>query len=149
MAVLGCSRKNDSFINRNWHAMTARYNTLYNGNRALELGIEEMNQNYQDYYWEILPVERMHISETVLPPGTVINPNFQVAEQKAVKAIQRHSMLIEGRERNPNIDEAYLLLGKARYYDQRLFPPLKPSTTSCTNIRSATISTKPESGGKK
>ena len=125
MAVLGCSRKNDSFINRNWHAMTARYNTLYNGNRALELGIEEMNQNYQDYYWEILPVERMHISETVLPPGTVINPNFQVAEQKAVKAIQRHSMLIEGRERNPNIDEAYLLLGKARYYDQRFVPALE------------------------
>jgi hypothetical protein len=41
--------------------------------------------------------------------------------KKATKAIQKHSMNIDGRERNFQIDEAYLLLGKARYYDQGLF----------------------------
>jgi hypothetical protein len=30
-------------------------------------------------------------------------------------------MNIDGTEKNYQIDEAYLLLGKARYYDQRLF----------------------------
>jgi hypothetical protein len=34
----------------------------------------------------------------------------------------RHSMNIDGR--NFQIDEAYLLLGKARYYDQRFIPAL-------------------------
>ncbi len=123
--VAGCSRKNNTFVNRNWHAITSEYNTLYNGNLALELGKEELNQSYRDDYWNILPVERMQVSEEVLAPGETRNPNFEIAEEKAVKAIQRHSMLIEGSEKNPQIDEAYLLLGKARYYDQRFIPALE------------------------
>lgn len=123
--LTGCSRKKNTFVNRNWHAVTAEYNTLYNGNLALQLGIEELNQNYRDNYWQILPVERMEVREAVLAPGEVVNPNFSVAEEKAVKAVQRHSMLLEGSEKNPQIDEAYLLLGKARYYDQRFVPALE------------------------
>jgi tetratricopeptide (TPR) repeat protein len=53
------------------------------------------------------------------------NENFKIAEEKATKAIQRHSMLIQGKERNPQIDEAHLLLGKARYYDERFIPALE------------------------
>ncbi|MFD2517396.1 type IX secretion system periplasmic lipoprotein PorW/SprE [Salinimicrobium flavum] len=124
-AIAGCSRKKNTFLNRNWHAVTAEYNTLYNGNLALELGKEELNQNYADNYWEILPVEPLYVSDEVMAPGENTNPNFAVAEEKAVKAIQRHSMLIEDREKNPQIDEAYLLLGKARYYDQRFVPALE------------------------
>ena len=125
ISITGCSRKKNTFLNRNWHAVTAEYNTLYNGNLALDLGIEALNERYLDNYWDILPVERMEIKEEVLAPGENINPNFLVAEEKAVKAIQRHSMLIEGAEKNPQIDEAYLLLGKARYYDQRFVPALE------------------------
>ena len=121
----GCSRKKNTFVNRNWHAVTAEYNTLYNGNLALQLGIEEINQTYRDNYWQILPVERMQVKDAVLVPGEEINPNFSVAEEKAVKAVQRHSMLLDGSEKNPQIDEAYLLLGKARYYDQRFVPALE------------------------
>ena len=125
VALTGCSRKKNTFLNRNWHAVTAEYNTLYNGNLALDLGIEALNETYLDNYWQILPVERMEIRDEVMAPGETLNPNFLVAEEKAVKAIQRHSMLIEGSEKNPQIDEAYLLLGKARYYDQRFVPALE------------------------
>src|SRR5690606_2958064 len=38
--------------------------------------------------------------------------------------IQKHSMNIKGKEKNPQMDEAYLLLGKARYFDQRFVPAL-------------------------
>lgn len=124
-SLSGCSRKKNNFLSRNWHAITTEYNTLYNGNLAFELGKEELNANYQDNYWSILPVERMQVSEEIMLPGTSKNPNFAIAEEKAVKAIQRHSMLIDGRERNPQIDEAYLLLGKARYFDQRFVPALE------------------------
>jgi tetratricopeptide (TPR) repeat protein len=34
-------------------------------------------------------------------------------------------MNIGGKEKNPQIDEAYLLLGKARYFDQRFIPALE------------------------
>lgn len=125
LCLIGCSRKKDKFLNRNWHAVTAEYNTFYNGNLALELGKQELSDSYFDNYWAILPVERLQLSEDVMLPGYTTNPNFERAEEKAIKAIQRHSMLIDGSEQNPQMDEAYLLLGKARYYDQRFIPALE------------------------
>ncbi|MCM4159190.1 hypothetical protein FHG64_09370 [Antarcticibacterium flavum] len=125
IAISGCSRKKDKFINRNWHAVTTEYNTLYNGNLALEMGREQIATSYRENFWQLLPVERMQISEEIRVPGAERNENFQIAEEKATKAIQRHSMLIQGKERNPQIDEAYLLLGKARYYDERFIPALE------------------------
>ena len=43
------------------------------------------------------------------------------SEQKAIKAIEEHSMLIKGTERNPMMAEAYLLLGKSRYYQGKAY----------------------------
>lgn len=123
-AIFSCSRKKDTFINRNYHAVTAEYNTLYNGELAFEQGREEINQNYADNYWDILPVERLAVDDKILLPDSVRNQNFGRAEEKAVKAIQKHSMQIGGKERNPEMDEAYLLLGKSRYFDQRFIPAL-------------------------
>ncbi|WP_026913624.1 tetratricopeptide repeat protein [Christiangramia portivictoriae] len=123
-AILGCSRKKNSFVNRNYHAITSEYNTLYNGGLAFEQGKEEINQNYADNYWDILPVERLALDENIVLPDSVRNQNFGIAEEKAVKAIQKHSMQIGGKERNPQMDEAYLLLGKSRYFDQRFVPAL-------------------------
>ena len=122
--ITSCSRKNDSFISRNFHAVTAEYNTLFNGYNALEQGRNSLNASYFDNYWEILPVERMQITEEVLLPGQSKNADFTKAEEKAVKAIQKHGMNIQGKEHNPQIDEAYLLLGEARYFDQRFVPAL-------------------------
>ncbi|WP_367180189.1 hypothetical protein [uncultured Lacinutrix sp.] len=125
LILASCSRKNDSFINRSWHAVGTKYNILYNGYNALEQGRSSLNDSYQDNYWDILPVERMQIKEEIILPGQSKNANFTNAEEKAVKAIQKHGMNIQGKERNPQIDEAYLLLGKARYFDQRFIPALE------------------------
>ena len=46
-------------------------------------------------------------------------------EEKATKAIQRHHLDIKDVERNPQTDEAFLLLGKARYFDERYIPALE------------------------
>ncbi len=123
--VVGCSRKKDKWINRNWHDLTTKNNTLYNGRVAFDQGIQELVDTYNDNFWELLPVERLVVSEDVRLPGEVLNQNFDKAEEKAVKAIQKHSMLIEDRERNPKMDEAFLLLGKARYNEQRFIPALE------------------------
>ena len=123
--ITSCSRKKDSFISRNVHAVATEYNILYNGGIALEEGRNNLNESYQDNYWEILPIERMEISDEVTLPGQSDNESFNRAEEKAVKAIQKHSMNIKGKEKNPQIDEAYLLLGKARYFDQRFVPALE------------------------
>ncbi len=123
--VASCSRKKDKFINRNFHALGTKYNVLYNGNIALENGRETIDDAFTDNYWETLQVERMQVSDEVILPGQSKNKDFEVAEEKAIKAIQKHGMNIKGKEHNPQIDEAYLLLGKARYYDQRFVPALE------------------------
>ncbi|TSE05972.1 tetratricopeptide repeat protein [Aquimarina algiphila] len=120
-----CSRKKDKFVNRTWHDVTTKNNTLYNGRLAFDTGKEDIVQSYKDNFWELLPIERMIVSEDVRLPNEILNQNFDKAEEKAVKAIQKHSMLIDGKERNPKIDEAFLLLGKARYFEQRFVPALE------------------------
>ncbi len=92
---------------------------------AFEEGREALNNSYQDNYWEILPVERLQVSEEIKLDSENNTPSFIRAEEKATKAIQKHSMEIKDRERNPQTDEAFLLLGKARYFDQRYIPALE------------------------
>ena len=123
--AISCSVKKDRFINRTFHAKTAKYNVLYNGGVALETGLMDVKTNYQDNFWDILPVERLQEDEAGMLPGKTKNPNFIRAEDKAIKAIQKHSMNIGGSEKNSQMDEAYILLGKARYYDNRFIPALE------------------------
>ena len=123
--IIACSTKKDSFINRNYHAVTTEYNVLYNGNNALAAGLEELKTTYADNYWDVLSVERMQPTTEEMEPTDKRNANFVRAEEKATKAIQKHSMNIGGTERNPQMDEAHLLLGKARYYDNRFIPALE------------------------
>ena len=123
--LAACSTKKNSFVGRNMHALSTEYNVLYNGEIALQAGIAELKTQYVDNFWELLPVERMQETEDNMLPGEKKNPNFERAETKANKAIQKHSMYIEGSEKNPQMDEAHLLLGKSRYYDQRFVPALE------------------------
>ncbi|WP_299332695.1 tetratricopeptide repeat protein [uncultured Psychroserpens sp.] len=123
--ISSCSRKKNTFINRNFHALGTKYNVLYNGYIALEKGRATVDDASTDNYWELLPIERMQISDEVLLPGQAKNQDFERAEEKAIKAVQKHGMNIKGKEYNPQIDEAYLLLGEARYFDQRFIPALE------------------------
>ncbi|WP_052184263.1 tetratricopeptide repeat protein [Psychroserpens sp. Hel_I_66] len=125
MIITSCSRKKDTFVNRNFHALGTKYNILYNGNIALENGRETVDNAATDNYWQLLPIERMQVSDDFILPGQSKNQDFERAEEKAIKAVQKHGMNIKGKEYNPQIDEAYLLLGQARYFDQRFVPALE------------------------
>lgn len=123
---VACSTQKNKFLNRNWHAMNTYYNTIYNGNLAIEDGIQGVVRNYPENYFEILPVERMQeappqkdIFDTDAKQEEAKNPDFKRAEEKAAKAIQKHAMFISGEERNFQMDETFILLGKARYHGHR------------------------------
>ncbi len=126
LLVSACSTRKNKFVNRNWHAMNTYYNTIYHGNLAVEDGIETVINEYPEDYWDILPVERMQentekpdLFKSDLKQNEAKNPDFKRAEKKATKAIQKHSMFIGGEEFNYQIDETFILLGKARYYSHR------------------------------
>lgn len=98
---------------------------MYNGEVAYETGRAELDASFNDNYWEILPIERIETFDDITRPGESKNPNFERAEEKAAKAIQKHSMKIDGSEYNPQIDESFIMLGKARYFEQRFIPALE------------------------
>ena len=122
--LVACSTKKDTFLARNSHALSTKYNILYNGEVAFDKGVKTIKSNNDDDFWQLLPTEKMQIKEDINLNSKSSNADFELAESKATKAIQKHSMNIGGREKNSQIDEAYLMLGKARYYDQRFVPAL-------------------------
>ena len=143
LIIVGCSTKKDAFLNRNFHSINTKYNILFNGHEALRVGLEQLNANYEDNFWERLPVEPLKVDVLALPGMKADVDNspkeFERAEEKAVKAIQKHSMLIARQERNKQIDDAYLLLGKSRYYSKRFVPALEAFNYVISNYPRANL----------
>ena len=160
--IVSCSTKKDAFLNRKYNALTTQYNILYNGGIAFEEGLSEINLNYEDDFFELLPIEPLSfdnikfripiLSTGAKEPGigfdvkttTKTEPevplsSFDIAEQKAVKAIQKHSMNFAGKERNKKIDDAYLLLGKSRYYTERFIPAIDAYNYIIANYPDASL----------
>jgi hypothetical protein len=125
LLLISCSTKKDKFLNRNFQALNTKYNVLFNGQMAYEEAKISLDKSHVDNFWTILPVEPLTIKKQDKlenqPKSTSL---FEQAEKKASDAIQKRSMLISGIERNYQMDEVYMLLGKARYYDQRFIPSL-------------------------
>lgn len=145
-------------LNRNFHALTTKFNVLFNGKEAYNKGLKEVQDKYKDNYWEVLPIEPIKFDEDKIVLETLKNNRgpgmgfgktkeeenkpltpFEKAEEKAVKAIQKHSMNIGGREYNRQIDDAYLLLGKARYYTQRFVPAIEAFNYIIANYPDASL----------
>ena len=140
IVFFSCSTKKNTVINRNIHALTTKYNVLYNGQVAFDQAKLQLDDEYADNFWKLLPIEPLKIEEDdkdilinpAAPPKSDNNDDevsnatgFERAEEKAVKAIQKHGMDINGKERNRQIDDSYLLLGKSRYFSQRFVPALE------------------------
>ena len=111
-------------LNRGYHSLNTKYNVLFNGKEAFRVGQSILEQAHDDNFFKLLEVEPIALNGERMDQTTIV-PGFGRAEEKAVKAIQKHSMNIDGIQRNNKIDEAYLLLGKARYYDRRFFPAME------------------------
>lgn len=130
--MIGCTPNANTYYNRQMQPIVTKYNVLFNGEEALEKGLTELHATYQDDFSQILPVEPISMTGKVQLDG-VENPNFERAEEKAIKTIQQHSMVFKGVQRNYKIDDAYILLGKARYYNERFLPALEAFNHLLTN----------------
>ena len=123
-AILSCSAQKDRFLNREYHSINTKFNVLFNGQEALDIGTAILESQAQDNFLSTLPVELITLDGEDENVSASI-PSFIRAEDKAVKAIQKHSMNFKGVQKNSQIDKAYLLLGKSRYYDRRFLPALE------------------------
>ncbi len=122
--ISSCSTQKNRTVNKAYHSLVSTNNVLFNGNEYLKKGILDFKSNYNENFWEILPIEPIELSNKIISVSGLENKDFLIAEEKAAKAIQKHSMLINEIQYNPKINDAYSLLGKARYFDQRYVPAI-------------------------
>lgn len=123
--LVACSTKKNTLVSRTYHASTSKYNILYNGQLAYDKGIQTLEEKAQDDFNTILSVEKIQATELDEIIKKDKDPNFQRAEEKAIKAAQLHSIYVSGAENNPQMDRAYMLLGKSRYHDLRYVPAIE------------------------
>lgn len=139
-------------MSRKYQGFTTFYNVLFNGEEALATELQQREKSHQDNFhapfitiltYEDLPAEK-EMQEVGLgngPLGTATGPfrngpqlmpqnsassvgALKIAEIKAEKAIEKHSMMFNGQERNKPLFEAYLLLAKARLYQNKTLEAL-------------------------
>ena len=119
---LACSAKKNKPINKGYHSLVSSYNVLFNGSTSIDEGVQEEYATNKENFWDILPVEKIKILDEIITVSGINNKKFLAGEEKAAKTVQKHSMLIRGNQENPKIANAYLMLGRARYLDQRFVP---------------------------
>ena len=149
--ISSCSTRKNSFTNRTYHKATAWFNTLFNGQEAMDAKLNELQQSHTDDYFETLsvsPYSKIEVNDNAeivnykgggqgvnvfgqIASGNVLDSEnsshsgFEKAEEKALKAINNHSMVVRNEERNKLMSLAYLILGKARYYQGKPFQALE------------------------
>ena len=122
--IHSCSTTKKGVLNREYHALTSKYNVIFNGKEAFSVGEKILLEAFEENFFEFIPVEPITLRGEDVDQTTIV-PGFDRAEEKAVKAIQKHSINIKNIQYNKEIEKAYLLLGKARYFDRRFFPALE------------------------
>jgi hypothetical protein len=112
MLVNSCSTKKKTWISRQYHNTTARYNGYYNGSESIKYGIKKIHNSFVDDYSTVLPVFRTGN----LKKAKSTLPYMDKAIQKGSIVIQKHSIKIRGKEYCRWIDDNYLMVGKAYFY---------------------------------
>ena len=125
-----CSTKNNNAATRSYHYVTARYNVYFNANNAFLKVEDEIIDNHKDNYSEILPVFRLSNPET----AQLAKGKMDYVMEKCQKTIKLHSIVkkpkkdpkrmkdpkykafLEKEEYNSMVQEAWLLMGKAQFY---------------------------------
>ena len=125
-----CSTKNNNAATRGYHYVTARYNVYFNANNAFLKVEDEIIKNNKDNYSEILPVFRLSNPET----AAMAKGKMDYVMEKCQKTIKTHSIVkkpkkdpkrmkdpkykafLEKEEYNSMVQEAWLLMGKAQFY---------------------------------
>ena len=108
----GCSTKKKSWVNRQFHNTTAKYNGYFNGNESIKKGIKKLEESFVDDYTIILPV----FKTGDLKKSKNTHSFMDKAIKKGSIVIQKHSMKIKGKEYCKWIDDNYLMVGKSYFY---------------------------------
>ena len=109
---VGCSTQKDALANRLYHQLNTKYNGLFYAREYLNKGIKQIKQSHVDDFSEIITLNMFSDKKS-----SVSNQSFfDQAIQRSTKAIEKHSMEIGGAEKNKFIDDAYMIIGKSKFF---------------------------------
>ena len=111
VALGGCSRDRDRWLNKKYHLLTARFNPLYNGQVAYDQAIKELSEAHKDDFTQLILLDDWSVAALNSPPYQ----KAKRAVEKANKTIRGHSMVFKGKQANPAVFDAYLLMGRAQF----------------------------------
>lgn len=123
-----CSTEKNTFASRTYHNVTSQYNVYFNGNESLKAGVERIETSIEDDFTRMLPIYK----ESDPSAANLVKSDMDNAVIKASKLIEIHSITEKPKRRkrrtrryqefasqeefNPWVDDSYLLMGKAYFY---------------------------------
>ncbi|MBL4862390.1 MAG: hypothetical protein JKY09_05165, partial [Crocinitomicaceae bacterium] len=116
--IFSCSTEKNTFINRNYHSITAHYNGYYNANELIRESMNTYRTSKVEDYYSLLAIDPVPSEEEVVG----MYPAIDTAIAKCKKVIRNHSMPNNDRpsrkkeEHNRWIDENWTTIGVASYY---------------------------------
>ncbi len=91
--------------------MASNYNLLYNGNKALELGIEKLNQDYVPNFYDIRLIDPPYSNE--------LSRYFSFTENRATRVLELHTIENKPIWEQSHILKAHLMLLKSCYFQNK------------------------------
>lgn len=132
-----CSTEKNTRISRAYHNLTSQYNIYFNGMESFRAGQVKIEENIKDDYNNLLPIFR----ESDPKAATLVKSDMENAILKASKLIKTHSITKKPKrqkfrtrkyrefaskeEFNKWIDESYILLGKAYFYQHNFISAIE------------------------
>ncbi len=119
--LVGCSTTKDKWVNRNYHKTTAHYNSYFNGLEAFNEGVRTFEEKEKLNFEEMLPLYNWPNEKE----ATALFSKMDRALEKSAKVIKGHSMVFNGKQKNPFVVKAYLLIARSRYYKHEFIKTLE------------------------
>ncbi|WP_372751592.1 tetratricopeptide repeat protein [Labilibaculum sp.] len=127
--VFGCSNQKNTYVSRQYHALTTHYNVYFNGKESLKKGESKIEDGIVENYTLLLPVFEYEDPTA----RSLSSSEMDRVLEKATKAIKLHSITRKPKRKKDNqsekyrefrkkkeyndwIDDCYLLIGKAKFY---------------------------------
>jgi len=112
--ILSCSSQKDNATSRSLQNLSARYNYIYNANVILTNHQNELAETYVENYDLVLPV---YLGPEVDRSEANVSLNLKPMDD----IIKKAQVIILDKSYSNYLDESYLLLGKANFYNGNYF----------------------------
>ena len=131
--VAGCSTEKNTRASRTFHNITSHYNVYFNADESVKKGELNIEDRIENDYTHILPIYKSSDASS----ANMVKSDMENAIIKCSKLIEMHSITKKPKrqkrrtrryqefasqeEFNKWIDDTYLLMGKAYFYEKNYF----------------------------